>query len=175
MGLAVWSLPGRPESNTTRVAQLRAYTKRLGPAGYVCDRACGVPHDATHAARSERTGGSVTRGEYGRDSRESTSGRVTPERRHDTRSGFTSGRGTAPRRWPRVMRNMPPISSAASVGRSDLVCQARLRSGSALRASDASTNLPCGAKLRKKARRDGMFRARTYGSSELIVKHPAKL
>ena len=73
----------RIEHNSCRAAAC-VYTKRLGPAGYVCDRACGVPHDAAHAARSETTGGSVTRGEYRRDSRESTSGRVTPERRHDS-------------------------------------------------------------------------------------------
>jgi hypothetical protein len=50
-------------------------------AGHVCDRACGIPDDAAHAARSETTGRSASRGEYGRECLESTSGRVTPKRR----------------------------------------------------------------------------------------------
>ena len=47
----------------------------------LASRARGVPHDATHAARSETARGNVARGESGGDSRDATFGRVTPARR----------------------------------------------------------------------------------------------
>ena len=77
------------EKRTRLVSRSRVRTRSpLGPAGDVRDRACGIPHDAAHAAWSETSSGSAARGEYGRCSCDSTSGRVRPERRHDTQAKF---------------------------------------------------------------------------------------
>ncbi len=66
------------ENRTQVVSRSRVRTQdRLGPVVDVCDRACGISHDTAHAARVQTTGGSAARRPSGRDSRESTSGRVT--------------------------------------------------------------------------------------------------
>ena len=69
------------EKQTRLVSRSRVRTQtRLGQAVHVCDRACGISHDAAHAARSETTRGSAARCKDGRDSCKPTPGGVTPER-----------------------------------------------------------------------------------------------
>jgi len=61
--MAVWPLPGGRETNTTRVAQSRAPTERLGLAVQRAHaRACGISHDAAHAPRPQAPGRSARSG-----------------------------------------------------------------------------------------------------------------
>ena len=90
----VWQFGLYPvdEKRTRLVSRSRVRTHdRLGLAAYVCDRACGISHDAAHVARSQAAGRSAAKPSR-RHARPRSRGISHGKRRHARCAEMDSGR-----------------------------------------------------------------------------------